>query len=69
MKEKFSIISALVVSSIVLVSLNQVYGQENQVIVTIMKGSADAGSGENKYGNHTGYGFAAWVNDWKGDDR
>ena len=57
MKEKFSIISALVVSSIVLVSLNQVYGQENQVIVIIMKGSADAGSGENKYGNHTGYGF------------
>ena len=57
MKEKFSIISALVVSSIVLVLLNQVYGQENEVIVTIVKGSADAGSGENKYGNHTGYGF------------
>ena len=37
MKEKFSIISALVVSSIVLVLLNQVYGQENEVIVTIVK--------------------------------
>ena len=46
MKEKFSIISALVVSSIVLMSLKQVYGQENEVIVTIVKGSADAGSGK-----------------------
>ena len=35
------------------------YGQENEVIVTIVKGSADAGSGENKYDGekHSGYGF------------
>jgi plastocyanin len=50
-------ISALVVGSIVLLSLNQVYGQGNEVTVTIVAGSADAGSGENRYGNHTGYGF------------
>jgi len=59
MKQKFSIIFALVVSMMVLLSLNQVYGQENEVIVTIVKGSADAGSGENKYDGekHAGYGF------------
>ena len=35
------------------------YGQENEVIVTIVKGSADGGSGENKYDgeSHSGYGF------------
>jgi len=48
MNQKYGIIFALV-GSIVLLSLNQVYGQENEVIVTIVKGSADAGSGENKY--------------------
>lgn len=60
MEQKFSLIFALVVGSMVLVSLNQVYGQENEVIVTIMKGSADAGSGESKYDGekHIGYGFA-----------
>jgi plastocyanin len=61
LKQKFSIIFALVVGSIVLLSLNQVYAQENgnEVIVTIVKGSADAGSGENKYDGekHSGYGF------------
>ena len=59
MKQKYGIIFALVVGSIVLLSLNQVYGQENEVIVTIMKGSADAGSGENKYEGeaHVGFGF------------
>jgi len=52
-----------------------VYGQENEVNVTIVKGSGEAGSGENKYGNHTGYGFepseltikkgtiVRWIND------
>ena len=51
------------------------YGQENEVNVTIVKGSGEAGSGENKYGNHTGYGFepseltikkgtiVRWIND------
>ena len=36
-----------------------IFGQENEVIVTIMQGSADAGSGENKYEGeaHVGYGF------------
>ena len=59
MKQKYGIIFALVVGSIVLLSLNQVYGQENEVIVTIMEGSADAGSGENKYEGeaHVGFGF------------
>ena len=59
MEQKFSLIFALVVGSMVLVSLNQVYGQENEVIVTIMKGSADVGSGESKYDGekHTGLGF------------
>lgn len=53
------IIFGLLVGSIVLLSLNQVYGQENEEIVTIVKGSADAGSGENKYvgEKHIGYGF------------
>lgn len=54
-------ILASIVGSIVLLSLNQVYGQENEneVIVTIVEGSADAGSGENKYEGeaHVGYGF------------
>ncbi|HXV88995.1 MAG TPA: plastocyanin/azurin family copper-binding protein [Nitrososphaeraceae archaeon] len=56
---KFSMIFALV-GSMVLLSLNQVYGQENEVIVTIMQGSADAGSCENKYQGeaHAGYGFS-----------
>jgi len=74
-KQKFAIIFALVVGSIVLLSLNHVYGQENEVNVTIVKGSGEAGSGENKYGNHTGYGFepseltikkgtiVRWIND------
>jgi plastocyanin len=59
MEQKFSLIFALVVDSMVLLSLNQVYGQENEVSVTIMKGSADAGSGENKYEGeaHAGLGF------------
>jgi plastocyanin len=59
MEQKFSLIFALVVGSMVLLSLNQVYGQENEVSVTIMKGSADAGSGENKYEGeaHAGLGF------------
>ena len=36
-----------------------IFGQEKEVIVTIMQGSADAGSGENKYEGeaHVGYGF------------
>ena len=59
MKQKYGIIFALVVGSIVLLSLNQVYGQENEVIVTIMEGSADAGSGKNKHEGeaHVGFGF------------
>jgi plastocyanin len=59
MNQEFSIIFPLVVGSMVLLSLNQVYGQENELIVTITKGSADAGSGENKYEGeeHAGYGF------------
>ena len=59
MRQKFSIIFASVVGSIVLLSLNQVYGQENEVTVTIMQGSGDAGSGENKYDGeaHAGFGF------------
>jgi len=58
MKQKYGMIFSLV-GSIVLLSLNQVYGQENEVIVTIVEGSADAGSGENKYDgeSHSGYGF------------
>ena len=48
-----------IVGAIVLLSLNQVYGQENEVIVTIMEGSADVGLGENKYEGeaHVGFGF------------
>ena len=59
MKLEYSVIFALVVCSIVLLSVKQAYGQENEVIVTIMEGSADAGSGENKYNGeaHAGYGF------------
>jgi plastocyanin len=35
------------------------FGQENEVIVTIVRGSANADSGENKYNGekHAGYGF------------
>ncbi|HZA68059.1 MAG TPA: hypothetical protein VE548_00035 [Nitrososphaeraceae archaeon] len=59
MKREYSIIFALVVCSIVLLSVKQVYAQENEVIVTIMEGSADAASGENKYSGeaHAAYGF------------
>ena len=59
MKQKLWIMFASAVGSMVLLSLNQVYGQENEVTVTIMSGSADAGSGENKYEGeaHAGYGF------------
>jgi len=42
-------------------STSYAYGQEqgNEVTVTIVQGSADAGSGENKYSGeaHAGYGF------------
>jgi hypothetical protein len=41
MNQKYGIIFALVVGSIVLLSLNQVYGQGNEVIITIVKGSAE----------------------------
>jgi plastocyanin len=58
-QSRFSMIFALVVGSIVLLSLNQVYGQGSEVTVTIVQGSAEAGSGENKYEGqaHIGYGF------------
>ena len=59
MNQKFNVIFALVIGVIGLLSLNQVYGQENEVIVTIVQGSAGTGSGENKYEGeaHAGLGF------------
>ena len=59
MIQKISVLFALVLTLIAVLSIGQVYGQENEVIVTIMAGSANAGSGENKYDGqaHTGFGF------------
>ena len=54
----FTVIS-IVIGLTIFTAWQIVYGQENEVIVTIVKGSADAGSGENKYDGekHAGYGF------------
>lgn len=43
MEQKYDIIVGLVMGSIVLLSLNQVYGQENEVIVTITDGAVIEG--------------------------
>ena len=55
------VFTTTVVFSMLFTFTSYTYGQEqgNQVTVAIVQGSADAGSGENKYNgsSHAGYGF------------
>jgi plastocyanin len=58
--QKWTMISlATIAISLTVGLVSLVYGQENEVTITIVQGSADAGSGENKYEGeaHSGFGF------------